>query len=347
MTDFITTSVIAVIACLFCIRLLRPLAIRIGFVDRPTERKLHEHNTPLVGGIAIFFGFCFSLLMLHSSLQPYRGMLAGSSILILMGVVDDFSDLSSRLRLLGQVMAALMLASWGHVLLGHLGHLLFTGNLQLGMWALPVTVFLVVANFNAINMIDGQDGLAGGVALGQALLLLLLSIQLKMATEQRLLVILIMLLLVFLAFNMRFPWRKRASVFLGDSGSTFVAFLLAWFAIDISQHNLHVVNPIAVLWIMAFPLFDLLNVTVHRISAGKSIFKASRDQFHHILHSAGVSTASSTRLLCALSFGLGSIGFLLAHYRVHDGYQLILFLSTLIMYFGMVQFVRKRKAVVC
>ncbi len=340
MTDFITSSIIAVIACLFCIRLLRPLAIRIGFVDRPTERKRHDHNTPLVGGIAIFFGFCFSLLMLHTSLQPYRGMLAGISILILMGVVDDFRDLSSKLRLMGQVLAALMLAAWGSVLLKHLGHLFFTGNLQLGMWALPATVFLVVANLNAMNMIDGQDGLAGGVAVGQAALLLWLACRLNMAAEQKLLVILIMLLLVFLNYNMRFPWHKRASVFLGDSGSTFIAFLLAWFAIDISQHNIHIVSPIMVLWIMAFPLFDMLNVTLHRVMAGKSIFKASRDHFHHILHLAGIRTATSTYLLCAFSIGLGLIGFLLACYQVSDGCQFIIFIAALASYLGGVELIR-------
>ena len=106
-------TVIAALSTLFCIFLLRPLAYRIGLVDRPGGRKKHVYHTPLIGGIAMFFGFCFSLLTLDISLQPYRGLIAGSSVLILMGVVDDFKSLSSKLRLLGQFLAATFLIAWG------------------------------------------------------------------------------------------------------------------------------------------------------------------------------------------------------------------------------------------
>src|SRR3990167_1902763 len=168
-------SMAALIASLFCLWLLRPLSVRLGLVDRPSGRKLHAKEVPLIGGIAMFFGFCFALLAMGVSLQPYRGMFAGSSILVMMGVVDDFRDLSSKLRLWGQFVAALLLVIWGHVLLANWGDLFFLGEMSLGLWAIPVTVFLVVANINAMNMVDGQDGLAGGVALGQALLLLALD----------------------------------------------------------------------------------------------------------------------------------------------------------------------------
>ena len=123
--DILKSSVIALLASLFCIWLLRPLAIRLGLVDRPSERKLHENEIPLTGGIAMFFGFCFALLSLHESLFPYRGMLAGSAILVLMGVMDDFRDLSSKLRLRGQLLAALLLVIWGDVLLQNWGNLFF------------------------------------------------------------------------------------------------------------------------------------------------------------------------------------------------------------------------------
>lgn len=339
--DILKSVIVALLASLFCIRLLKPLAIKLGLVDRPSERKLHKNEIPLTGGIAMFFGFCFALLTLHDSLYSYRGMLAGSSILILMGVLDDFHDLSSKLRLCGQLLAALLLVIWGHVLLDNWGNLIFLGDIKPGLWAIPITVFVVIANINAMNMVDGQDGLAGGVALGQAALLLFLSVQLGRHVDQQLLTILIVTLLVFLSFNMRLPWRKHASIFMGDAGSTFIAFLLAWFAIDLSQQNTGIVKPITVLWIMSFPIFDLINVTGHRLRQKKPVFAASRDHFHHVLHLAGFNTSLSTMLLCALSLLLGVVGILLNYFHVTESVQFIVWLLGLVSYIYIVELTRK------
>lgn len=92
-----------------------------------------------------------------------------------------------------------------------------------------------------------------------------MSVKLHQVSDFRLLFILIILLIAFLGFNMRLLWRKEASIFMGDSGSTFIAFLLAWFAIDLSQQNSALIKPMTILWIMAFPLFDLINVIVLRV----------------------------------------------------------------------------------
>ncbi len=343
MRDFILTSLIAILACLFCIWLLRPLAVRVGFVDRPSDRKLHEDEIPMIGGIAIFFGFCFSLLHLHFSLMPYRSLLAGSAILVLMGVVDDFRDLSARLRLFGQLMVALILTSWGGLLVIHLGNIFFIGNVSLGLWALPFTVLLVVAYINAVNMIDGQDGLAGYVALAQIFWLFIYAYQLKLSAMPHILLILFMLLLVFLNFNMRLPWRRKPSIFLGDSGSTFIAFLLAWVAIKISQTNIAMVNPIALLWIMALPLFDLINVVIYRLRQKKSIFTPGRDHFHHVLHFAGVNKTLSTLLLGLLQLALGGIGYLLNYSHISEGVNFIIFASTLTGYLVLVVITRSPK----
>ncbi|AKQ33572.1 MraY family glycosyltransferase [Candidatus Coxiella mudrowiae] len=339
--ELLKSGVIAFLASLFCIWLLRPLAIRIGFVDRPNGRKWHKKNVPLIGGIALFFSFCFALLALSTSLLPYRGMLEGSSILVLMGVVDDFRDLSSKLRLVGQLFAALLMIIWGNVILSNLGNLFFGGDLKIGLLAIPLTVLVVLANINAMNMVDGQDGLAGGVALGQAVLLLFLSAQLQCFLDFQFLFILIILLIVFLSFNMRFPWRRHASIFLGDSGSTFIAFLLAWFAIDLSQKNSELIKPMTILWIMAFPLFDLINVIVLRVRQRKPILVASRDHFHHVLHVAGLNASLSTLLLCTLSFILGLIGLGMSYLRISDAWQFILWIAALLLYIYIVELTRK------
>lgn len=339
--DILKGAVVALMACLFCIWLLKPLAIRVGLVDRPNGRKWHEKEVPLIGGIAMFFGFCFAMLTLPMSMQPYRSMLAGSSILVLMGVVDDFKDLSSKLRLLGQLVAAFLLVAWGNVVLTHLGNLFFIGDLQLKFLAYPLTILVVVTYLNAMNMIDGQDGLAGGVAFGQAGLLLCLSIALHHFLYVHLLVILMVLLMVFLSFNMRLPWRRHASIFMGDAGSTFIAFLLAWFAIDLAQQGNQWVKPITILWIMAFPLFDLLNVILLRLRHQKPILVASRDHFHHVLHVMGFSTSVSTLLLWSLSLGCGLLGLLFNYFLLPEGLQFILWIGMLGFYIYLVELARK------
>ncbi len=338
--DILKSSIVAMLATLFCIWLLKPLAHHIGFVDRPGGRKVHEQNTPLIGGVAMFFGFCFALLSLHVSLESYRGMLAGSSLLILMGVVDDFKELDSKLRLLGQLLATVFLIAWGHQLISNLGNIFFLGDLHLGLWAFPITVISVMGYLNAMNMLDGQDGLAGSVALTQSILLLVLAIYLHRYSDLRMLIILAVLLIVFLAFNMRFPWRRKASVFMGDSGVTFVAFLMAWFAIELSQVNTHVVKPVTVLWVLAFPLFDLIAVSIYRVRQGKSILRASRDHFHHVLHVSGMKVQISTFLLCLLSLLLGGIGIALNYWGVSEGWQFIAILIALTAYLTLVKLVR-------
>ncbi|OGO90975.1 MAG: undecaprenyl-phosphate alpha-N-acetylglucosaminyl 1-phosphate transferase [Coxiella sp. RIFCSPHIGHO2_12_FULL_42_15] len=338
MRDYIESSVIAVLACLFCIWLFKPLAIRIGLVDRPSSRKLHAHEPPLIGGIAIFFGFCFALLHLHVSLQPYRSLLAGSSVLILMGIVDDFHDLSARFRLLGQVMVALMLTSWGGLVLQNLGDILFLGDIKLLLWGLPFTLLLVVTNLNAMNMIDGQDGLAGSIALGQTLWLLVFSHILHLQSLELLLIILAMLLVVFLCFNMCFPWRKQASIFLGDSGSTFLAFLLIWAAIQLANQG--VIKPIEILWVLALPLFDMGNVIIYRIRCGFSIFRAGRDHGHHVLERLGFSKMTSTNVLFLISGMLGGVGYGLYQFQISEGISFVAFVASFGVYLLVLEFMR-------
>lgn len=274
--------------------------------------------------------------------MPYRGLLAGASLLVLMGVLDDFHNISSRLRLVGHLLASLFLVIWSGVLLAHLGNFLFIGDFNPGLWALPLTVLVIMANINAMNMIDGQDGLAGGIALGQCILLGYLGYQFNNVSDLQLLIIIGILVMVFLSFNMRLPWRKTAAIFLGDAGSTLLAFLLVWFAIRVSQTDLVNLKPIVVLWIMSFPLFDLLNVVLYRASRGQSVLRAGRDHVHHVLHIAGVDASLSTLLLVFFSISLGLLGLMLNYLKVAEAWQFLIWLLILTGYLLGVQISRNR-----
>jgi len=339
--DMLKSSFIAMLATLFCIWLLRPLACRLGLVDSPGGRKVHVDDIPLIGGIAMFFGFCFALLFLNMSLLPYRGLLAGAALLVLIGVVDDFKELSSKTRLVGQLLAALFLIAWGGKIVHDLGNLVFIGSINLGAWAMPFTVFIVMGYLNSMNMIDGQDGLAGGIALTQTLCLMYLSHSIGNQVDVKVLLLLAALLCVFLAFNLRLPWRRHASIFMGDAGVTFVAFVIAWFAIDLAQSGRGHITPVTILWVLAFPVYDLINVMLYRWQQGRSLFQAGRDHVHHVLHVLGVDASLSTLLLCLYSLTLGVIGIAAKAAAVPESWQFIAWLASLTLYLSVIKIVRE------
>lgn len=334
--SYLLSICVGIFTTFICIYLLKPVAIHIGLIDRPGGRKTHVAEVPLIGGISIFMGFCFSLLCLDISLKDYRGLLAGSAILVLIGIMDDFKELTPRVRLIGQGLASLLLVQWGHLTVTHLGNLFFLGNVNLGFGAFFLTIFLVLAFINAINMIDGHDGLAGGVICTQAILLTFLSMKLNQTVNIYLLILFIMCLMVFLSFN--FPIKsKRASIFMGDAGSTFIGFVIAWFAVNLSQAtfvslNDHL-NPLSILWVLSYPLYDLVSVILYRLRAGSSPFAPSRDHFHYILIDNGFSKTTVTLFLIGLSIILGLLGILLAYYQVPEPWQLLIFFWMFILYF--------------
>lgn len=335
---FLMSCVIGALTTLGCIELLAPVAARIGLADAPGGRKQHTRHVPLIGGIAIFIGFCFAWLSLNTYFPTVRGLFMGSAILILIGVVDDFRELTPRVRLLGQLLAGLFLIRWGHLSVNHLGNLFFFGSLYLGSFAWLLTLFCVLAFINAINMIDGHDGLAGLVVLGEAVILLFFSIHFQQLLNFDLLILFMIVLCVFLIFNIPLPWRKRASVFLGDAGSTFLGFVVAWVAVELSQVMLqpnhpHGFNLVTILWVLAYPLFDLLSVIIHRQCNRKSPFSASRDHLHHLLMKKHIHYAWITYGLFLFSVVLGLLGVALAMLQVPEAWQLVLYLILFGFYF--------------
>jgi len=328
------------LATLLCTWLLRPVACHIGLVDSPGGRKWHANDVPLIGGIAMFLGFCFALAILPIPFYYYRGLLVGSGLLILIGAVDDLYEISSRPRLLGQLFACFFLIAWGGKVVTNLGNLFFAGDIHLNGWSAPVTIFAVMGFINAMNMVDGQDGLAGGVALTQIFPLLFLSILLGRINDTLLLITIATLLSAFLFFNMPLPWRRNATVFLGDAGSGFIAFVIAWFATNVSQSHAYFAKPITILWILALPLFDLISACTFRIKNDISPFRASRDHLHHILHARGLNQTISTLLMCLLSLAFATTGLILGLLNIPEGWSFLAFLITLTCYLIFVRVVK-------
>ncbi|WP_295544073.1 MraY family glycosyltransferase [uncultured Thiohalocapsa sp.] len=268
--------------------LLRAPARMLGLVDHPDARKTHRTPTPLTGGVAIFLAFSIGLTLAGTSTPGLLVILGGGAFLVLLGLLDDIYQLHYRTRLVGQAAAAACLVIGADVHVDTLGNLFGLGPIDLGPLAILFSIFAVVGLINAINMLDGLDGLAGSVACVSLAGVLLLANAVAPALTMPA-AILAAAVLGFLSVNIRFPWCKRAHVFMGDAGSTFLGYCLAWFVIALPQQAPAEVPPIAALWLVGLPVADTLATIWRRKRQGLSAFEASHNHIHHLLQRAGFS----------------------------------------------------------
>lgn len=287
---------------------LRGRSIRWGLVDKPDWRKRHGRAVPLIGGIAIFASFVLVAGPMTGLSQSGLVFLACGSILVLIGVLDDYFDYPPSARFAAQIAAALGMAIAG-VALYDLGAILPTGELLvLGALAIPLTVFATVGLINAFNMIDGVDGLAGSLSLVALAALALLAAVAGQAEPLQRLLTLSGCVAAFLFYNLRTPMRRAATAFLGDSGSMFLGFALAWFLINLSQGSARILPPAAALWLVAIPLMDTLYCMLRRLANGHSPFAPDRRHLHHLLLELGFSVRRAVATLAGVATLLAAVG---------------------------------------
>lgn len=298
-------ALIAMLTCAVAIALFRRTARHISLVDIPYGRKTHRGVVPLVGGVAIFVSFLFAALLSNQPLAAFSSLLSGLVLLVVVGVLDDLHDLSSHSRFVAQLLAALLVASWGGVSVEELGNLFGGGPVSLGSWSIVFTVVCMIGTINAINMIDGIDGLAGSISLSVLVTFGVLAQSAGLWRHALMLYVLAGALTGFLAFNLRTPWRKEASVFMGDAGSMMLGFALAWFSIDLSSPQRAALAPITAVWMIGLPLIDMASVMARRIERSTSPFQADSQHIHHLLQRLGYSVGAVTAVLAVTNLALG------------------------------------------
>lgn len=292
---------------MLCILLLKPIAPRVGLVDHPDGRKKHIGRIPLVGGIAIWLAFSLTLLIVGLTDKLMYLLIAGG-LLVFVGAADDAVEVSPALRLVLHVVAALIVCAFGGVIVYTLGELIVPGaEVRLAYLAIPFTVFALVALVNATNMADGIDGLCSMQALIPLVGLAVLSAIIGDTEHLRPLVAICGCIAGFLVFNLRTPWRERASVFLGDAGSSFLGMVLAWFLIDMSQGEDAILTPAAVLWFAILLIYDTVEVVARRLIRGKNPFEPDREHLHHVFLLANFSVSETVFTMSAIT----SIGVLI------------------------------------
>ncbi len=314
--------------------LISPLACRIGLVDHPGGRKQHQRVTPLAGGIAVFCAFMLLVLTLDVPLGHWRAFFLASALIFIIGLLDDFQETPPSARFVAQAGAAFIIVLWGDARLENLGFL-FNGSWEvtLGWMAVPFSIFCVVGIINATNMMDGLDGLSGGVLLILFLALLLVTVQGGRLEDALILAVICGALAGFLLFNFRFRENRPALVFLGDSGALFLGLAAAWFLVQLAQEPRALLRPMTAVWLFGLPIMDTVAIMVRRIRLGRSPFSPDREHFHHILLLAGFSVRSTVLIMLGLSLVLTMIGLGGQWLGIPEAYMFYGFLLLFTMYF--------------
>ena len=258
--------VVALVVALITTPVVKNLAVRMGAVDVPRDgRRMHDHPIPRMGGLAIFFGFLLSVVVFMDLDGQMRGMLLGAAIIVVLGIFDDIYSLRAMFKFVVQIIAALVAALSGNVIEIVSNPNVFSSDLywDLGWLAVPVTVVWIVAITNAVNLIDGLDGLACGVSAISSMTLLVISLAISDGPVAVLMAALTGACLGFLPYNM-----NPAKIFMGDTGSTFLGFILAVVSIQ-GLFKLYTIISFAVPFLMlGLPIFDTCFAFIRRIADG-------------------------------------------------------------------------------
>jgi UDP-GlcNAc:undecaprenyl-phosphate GlcNAc-1-phosphate transferase len=289
------------ISTIVFILVLYPIALKIGLTDRPCHRKQHSEPTPLIGGLTIYLALLLTLTLININFPNQTAFLAAATLLVVVGLIDDYKTLGVKIRLFTQIAASLIMTEMADIKINDLGDIFGFGSVVLGNYATTFTVFAVVGGINAFNMIDGIDGLAGSLTLISIIAIATMSWLFQHWALLNFCLVMIASIIAFLLFNLRIFGRANAKVFLGDTGSTVFGFTVCWLAIYASQGENRIITPTTVLWIIAVPLFDSVCIMLRRISKGRSPFNPDREHLHHILSLAGYSVNQTliTLLVCS------------------------------------------------
>ena len=283
--------------------LVKTLAYKVGAIDVPKDnRRMHKVPIPRLGGLAIFLAFLLSALIFADIDRQLQGILLGAVIIVVLGALDDVLALKALPKLIVQIIAAGVAVYHGCVIQFISNPNVFSSAtyLNLGWLSVPITIIWIVAITNAVNFIDGLDGLAVGVSSISAAALIVIAL---MVAETNIAIILCALFgacLGFIPYNM-----NPAKIFMGDSGSTFLGYILATLSIT-GLFKMYAIISFAVPFlILGLPIFDICFAFLRRIAHGQSPMQADRGHVHHRLIDMGFTQKQAVAIAYMLTAILG------------------------------------------
>ena len=289
---------------------VKKLAYRIGAIDVPKDgRRMHKRPTPRLGGLAIFGGFLIEAV-LTGQLTPQRlWILAGAAVIVVLGIFDDRNALSAKFKFVIQILAAAIPVVFGDLRIAMFTNpFLFSDSLywNLGALSIPITILWIVAITNAVNLIDGLDGLAVGVSSIASMTMLAVALFIGETEIAVILAALAGACVGFMPYNL-----NPASIFMGDTGSTFLGYMLATLSIQ-GLFKVYALISFAVPFlILGLPIFDTAFAIVRRVLSGRSPLAPDRGHVHHRLIDMGFNQKQAVAILYVISVVLGLIAVVL------------------------------------
>ena len=329
MLNDIMMALLALLISLIIVPFVAKLAIKIGAVDKPNERKVHTKIMPRMGGLAIYLSFFIVLFLSHDMTKQHIGLLIGCTVLVLVGIIDDKTDMPAKIKLLGQILAACIVVVSG-VRVEFMTNFILGGVFPLYIFSVPFTVLWIVAITNAVNLIDGLDGLAAGTSIIAAATMAISGYATGQTEMASMALILIGASLGFLKYNFH-----PAKIFMGDTGSMFLGYNLSVLAIMGFTKSFTVLSLVTPILVLAIPILDTLFAIIRRKMNNKPIFKPDKNHLHHCLLNYGFSHRNTVLIIYAVSAVLALCGLIMTYLNPAQGMCLLVVISVIIIYGAM------------
>ncbi len=300
---------IAAVISLAMTPLVKKLAEKVGAIDVPRDnRRMHNHPIPRMGGLAIFFGFIVSVLLFSELDIAKLGLLLGAVLIVILGIFDDIYTLSARLKIIVQVIAACIAAFSGNCITVLSNPNFFSNNpyWELGFMSIPITVLWIVGITNAVNLIDGLDGLACGVSAISSIAMLIIALFVSEGDVAVMISALAGACIGFLPYNI-----NPARIFMGDTGSTFLGYILATVSIQGMFKLPTIISFVVPFLMLGLPIFDVAFAFFRRLLKGQNPMHPDRGHIHHRLIDRGFSQKQTVGILYVVSAILGMSAVLL------------------------------------
>ena len=291
---------------------VKNLAIRIGAVDKPDARKVHHGLIPRLGGLAIYAGFMVSAVATIGFTYEMVGIMLGATFLIIVGIADDVVSLPPKVKLLGQIIAAAIPVVIFNINIDWI-HIPRLGIIYLPeIISLPLTIFWIIGFINTVNLIDGLDGLAAGVSAIASITVILVAVQQGVFPVAILTAALAGGIIGFIRYNF-----NPASIFMGDTGSMFIGYMLAAISIFGAVKSAATIALIVPAVALGLPIMDTAFAILRRYTNGRPIFQPDKGHLHHRLLAMGMSQRQAVLFMYAISATLSVAAVVLTEV---DGY---------------------------
>lgn len=326
MLQYVVPFIIALVVSYLLTPGVKKVAIKVGAVDRPNARKVHTHVIPRLGGLAIYIGFMAAVLFCVPLHHELIGMLLGCTAIVAIGIWDDICNIPARVKLVGQIAAACIPVAFG-IQIEWLTNPFVDILVLPEVIAIPVTIFWIIGFTNTVNLIDGLDGLAAGVAFIASISMFLLAVNLNQFLPALIIVSMAGAALGFLQYNF-----NPAKIFMGDTGSMLLGYTLAVSAVLGLVKTAATVALVVPIIALGLPILDTTFAIIRRRMSGVPIFQPDKGHLHHRLLALGMTQKQAVLIMYFVSMMLGIVALFVANVSYQTGIVTVLVVLAVIIY---------------